>query len=287
MSLVNLTDITPPQRFDGVAWTSVEISEAPAVAGPWTVIDTQSAAITGEDPTEPQPRNLSSLQATITDGWYRYRWLDPSSGSSDPSLAWQNVSDQGSQLKPSVSELGAFMRARTVQAGSGGTEAGTFNVNTRPTAAEAQTEIDNAEGMVLMQVGTAIPPRLYNQARLVVKFYAAMLVEIGFYRNEINRDQSTFAEYQAMFKDALTALKVAIENAGAASPTPSFGSVPIVNAAQARFHALASAYDVNGNFDPSLLPPDYWYPVGPGGVPANLDLFPFAGGGLAEFEAPG
>lgn len=284
MSLVNLTDITPPERFDGVPFNRVQISEAPVSGGPYVVIDTLTLSPLDSDPTEPTPRSVTTLKAQINDGWYVYTWLDATGGVSDPSLGWQNTSNQGSSLKPSVTELGELMRARTVVAGSGGNEAGTFTPQTRPTAAEAQDLIDRASDMVLMQLGSQIPTRLYNQARWVVTLYAAELVELTFYRNEVSRDQSAFAEYQVMFKDAIAALKMAIEQTGPAAPGASFYSVPVINDQQARFHAMLNAVGPDGRFDPTLLPPDLWWPNGPGGLPAG---WAWTGpDGLAFLEAP-
>ena len=285
IGLINFTDITPPQRYDEVAWTSAQILEADTSEGPFTVIHVVNLSPVDADPSNPEPRNFSTTNGTVVDGWYQIIFTDPYGGVSDPTLAWQNTSDQASELKPSVADLGSFMRARTTVAGSAGREAGTFTAQTRPTAVEAQKEIARAQDMVLMEVGENIPTRLYGQTRWAVTLYAAMLVEIGFYRNEINKDQSAFTQYQQMYKQAIAGLTTAIENSGPAAPAQGFFSIPVLNEQQARWQARFKAIKPNGEFDPTRLPPDQFYPMGPGGIPPSLlQLYPWLGyGGESPF----
>jgi hypothetical protein len=64
---VSVTDINrnPPLRNDGVPWTTVDIAEAAQLAGPWTIIDTQTLAPVDGDRPGPMARNLSTAHATI------------------------------------------------------------------------------------------------------------------------------------------------------------------------------------------------------------------------------
>lgn len=284
IGLINFTDITPPERYDEVVWTSAQILEAETSEGPFSVIATVDLYPVDEDPTSPQPRNFSTTNGTVVEGWYQIVFTDPYGGVSNPTLAWQNTSDESSELKPSVRELGAFMRGRTVAAGSGGRELGTFNAETRPTGTEAQVEIDRARDMVLMELGEEIPTRLYSQARWVVTIYAAMLVELSFYRNEINKDQSAFAQYQQLYKGAVQALTGAIDNSTPAAPKSGAWSIPVMNEQQAMWQARFKAMKPDGTFDPTLLPPDQFFPAGPGGLPPSLlELYPWLG---FEGESP-
>ena len=161
--------------------------------------------------------------------------------------------------------------ARTVAAGSGGGELGVFNAQTRPTGVEANLLIDQAVNSILMSIGIDIPVIYYSQTKFVVMLYAAMLVEITFYRNEVNRDQSSYTQYEQLYKDGLAALKGAIANEDVASPAPSFWSVPVLNDQQSRYQAIFAAIDPKtGILDPTKLPPDMYWPYGPGGIPATL-----------------
>lgn len=280
VGLINFVNYTPPERYDQVAWSEASIEEATVSDGPWTTIQTVQLEAVDEDPINPAPRSFSTTNGTVVDGWYRIVFHDPYGGISDPTLAWQNTSDETSQLKPSVRDLGSFMRDRTNIAGSAGKQAGTFTSLTRPTNLEAQKEIDRAQDMVLMEVGEDIPTRLYGQTWWAVTLYAAMLVEIGFYRNEVNKDQSAFAQYQQMYNQAISALKSAIDNSGPAAPAQGFWSIPVLNEQQAKWQARFKAIKPNGEFDPTLLPPDQYFPMGPGGIPPSLlEAYPWLGFG--------
>jgi hypothetical protein len=282
VGLINFVNYTPPERYDQVAWSEASIEEAELSGGPWATIQSVRLEPVDEDPTSPAPRSFSTTNGSFVDGWYRIVFRDPYGGVSDPTLAWRNASDETSQLKPSVQDLGSFMRARTTVAGSAGREAGAFTSQTRPTAVEAQKEIDRAQDMVLMEVGENIPTRLYGQTRWAVTLYAAMLVEIGFYRNEVNKDQSAFAQYQQMYNQAIGALRSAIDNSGPAAPAQGFWSIPVLNEQQAKWQARFKAMKPNGELDPTLLPPDQYFPMGPGGIPPSLlEAYPWLGFGEA------
>lgn len=284
--VISFTDIVPPLRYDGNAWTQVQIAQAtslqpqPGVESQWTTIDTIAlSTLPGgidTDPTNPQPRDITTGLATSQQGFFTLTFLDASGASSQPLM---QVMNQPSEIRPAISELGAFMRARTVAAGSGGGELGTFTTATRPTAAEADQTIDQAVSAVLMQTGADIPDRFIEQTKYAVLLYAAQLVELTFYRNEVNRDQSAFAQYVQLYGQTITALKGAIADEDPASPEAGFFSVPIASSTQVRFQAMVAAVNpATGQFDPSKLPVDYWYPKGPGGIPTELlDIFPWLG----------
>jgi hypothetical protein len=278
--IVSFTDINPPLRNDGTPWSAVQISEAAELQGPWSVIDFQDLSPLDTDPSQPAARSFTTHQASIPGGFYTLTFVDAGGASSHPI---EQVQDVPSEIAPSVSDLGSFMRARTVPAGTGGTELGTFTSTTRPTDGEALVMIAQATGYVLMDVGAEIPDRMIEQARFMVILYAASLVELTFYRNEVTRDQSSYEQYVAMYKAGVAALKLAIADSDPASPQASFFSVPIASASQGRFQALIGAIDpITGQFDPSKLPVDLYYPRGPGGIPAELlEAFPWLG-----FDAP-
>jgi hypothetical protein len=274
--VVSFTDIAPPVRYDGAPWETVQIGQATELAGPWTTIDTQALQPLDSDPSNPQARTFTTSLATTQEGFFTLTFFDAAGASSQPLM---QVMNQPSEVRPTVGELGAFMRARTVAAGSAGNELGTFTAATRPTAAEADGLIDQAVSAVLMRTGADIPDRFVTQTRFVVLIHAAMLVELTFYRNEVSRDQSAYAQYEQLYKDTAAALLGAIADEDPASPEAAFFSVPIATSSQVRFQALVAAVDpITGRFDPTKLPVDYWYPRGPGGIPLELlQVFPWLG----------
>ncbi len=266
--IVSFSDVNPPARNDGQPWTTVQISEASQLAGPWTVIDTITLSPTDTNPSQPAARSFTTHKATVEQGYYTATFLDAAGGSSHPI---EQVQDVPSQIAPSLSDLGSFMRARTVVAGTGGSEIGTFNSQTRPTDQEALAIIQQAVNQVLMEVGEQIPDRMIIQARFLAVLYAAQLVELTFYRNEVTRDQSAYEQYAALYQRGVTALRSSISEGGPAAPQASFASVPVLNAQQQHWQQVFAAMSAQtGLIDPSKLGPSEFYPMGVGGIPANL-----------------
>ena len=289
---VSFTDIVPPVRYDKVAWATVQIQQALVLAGPWTLIDTQTI-VQDADPSSPAAINFTTAKATSSEGIFSLTFFDTAGASSQPFV---QVLNEPSEIRPTVAELGAFMPARTVAFGSGGGQQDTFNSLTRPTGAEAEDVINDATSAVLLQTGEDIPDRLLVQAKYAVKVYAAMLVELQFYRNEVNRDQSAYPQYEDLFKMTLAGLTSAIADEGPAAVAPSFYSVPVMSESQARAQAYFGATNPQTGFlDPSQLPIPEWYPRGPGGIPAQFaQQWPWLGDGLlgggdweiADLESP-
>jgi hypothetical protein len=105
--VVSLTDLVPPARYDGVAWTGAIVEEAATPDGPstvWTQIDTQQAiAPPDADPTAPAPRSVTTALAQLSTGWYRLVFTDPSGGLSEPSFEIRSSID--SNLPPAPMDI--------------------------------------------------------------------------------------------------------------------------------------------------------------------------------------
>jgi hypothetical protein len=91
-TVVTFLDYTPPERADSISWTQVEIYEAEAVDGTYTLIDTLSL-VPDVDPLNPAARDFTTILGTGEDLWYKVRFLDASSGTSEYTDPVQNVSD--------------------------------------------------------------------------------------------------------------------------------------------------------------------------------------------------
>ena len=79
MSVVSLSDYVPPARYDEpipLPWTAAQIGESATQDGPFTTIDTLTFATPDPDPTKPGPRNLTTVNATLPQGWYLVTFLD-------------------------------------------------------------------------------------------------------------------------------------------------------------------------------------------------------------------
>lgn len=88
--VVSPEELVPPARFDGVPWTIVQVYEAAAAGGSWTLIDT-IALVPDIDPSAPAPRSFTTSQATGPDLWYQCVFLDGAGAQSLPTDPFQNV----------------------------------------------------------------------------------------------------------------------------------------------------------------------------------------------------
>lgn len=116
---------------------------------------------------------------------------------------------------PSVNDVGALLRARTVD--QDGNEAGTFDDDTRPTGETVQTYIEQAVDEILTRVGGDLVRQEYaaNAANLAA-IRAAMTVELSHYPEQVAEGQSSFDQLSTLYETGVTALAHAIRDG---SPT--------------------------------------------------------------------
>lgn len=122
---------------------------------------------------------------------------------------------------PTVADLSALMRARTEGELS---YQGVFNSETRPDAAQAADLIDVASALVIAKLGATVPDALSGAASKAVLFKAAALVEVTYYPEQANDDNSAYALYQAQYEELRDALVSALE--GNTPNTSKVASVP-------------------------------------------------------------
>lgn len=227
MAVVSFEDYIPPPRFDAVPWTKVRIQESAASTGTFVTIQTITLSPVDPDPANPLARSFTTELATLTEGWYRTIFEDATGDLSSPSSPVQNIASSLSQVQPTVRELGAVMRARTVDTNS--VEQGTFTTTTRPTATQAEEMIDRATDLILIRTGSDIPSRLRSITRTVILLKAAQLVELSYYPEQTDSEQSAFAQYAAEFVASMTALEESLrENEAGGRLTPRFGTIAAI-----------------------------------------------------------
>ncbi len=90
--IVSFDQFTPVIRYDQTPWVEVHVEEAPAITGPWTLIDTLSWLPVDPDPSQPAARSFTTVQGTADDLWYRVTFEDGDGNVSLPSAPLQNVS---------------------------------------------------------------------------------------------------------------------------------------------------------------------------------------------------
>jgi len=107
--VVTLEDYRPSPRYDGEAWTTVQIYEAPASTGPWTLLETQNLTPVDADPTNPAYRNFTTDLGTADEQWYQLVFLDADMSTGQPTYPIQNVPDDR-PVYASVSELAVILK---------------------------------------------------------------------------------------------------------------------------------------------------------------------------------
>lgn len=107
--VVSFEDYRPSPRYDGEAWTDVQIYEAAASTGPWTLLETQALSPVDTDPTNPAYRNFTTDLGTADEQWYQLVFVDADASTGLPTFPVQNVADDR-PVYASVSELALLLK---------------------------------------------------------------------------------------------------------------------------------------------------------------------------------
>jgi hypothetical protein len=181
--VVTLQDFTPGAREDATPWTQARIDEATTSAGPWATIDTQPLVPLDVDPSLPAPRSLTTVLATLPEGWYRVVFLD-AAGNQQLTVPVHRTSIQTPPWRPTLEQVAQITPAYTrggfdddePQAGS---EQGTFTATTSPTAAHVEGLIVAACDEVAGRVGIVIPERCHELAGITARWHVAAAISAG------------------------------------------------------------------------------------------------------------
>jgi hypothetical protein len=98
--------------------------------------------------------------------------------------------------KPSLADVGALLRARTVD--KFGNELGTWTVDTRPTADEAQAMIDQAAGETIAEHGDpdvptdSDPTQMYAILKSETAYTAALKIELTYFPEQVAAGRSPY-----------------------------------------------------------------------------------------------
>jgi len=88
--VVNIVGVTPPARYDDLAWTQARIQEAATEAGSYTLLETVDLDPVADDPTDPPTYNFTTELGTAG-YWHRIVWVDASGDLSDPTDPVQDI----------------------------------------------------------------------------------------------------------------------------------------------------------------------------------------------------
>jgi hypothetical protein len=207
--LRRLEGYTPPERTV-VHWTSARIEEAasPLDTPAELATVTLSPAIT--DPMEPQSYDFETTLATLAVGWYRIVWID-ANGDEQPT-EWVALRAL-SPYAPTVGDIAAVLRARTVELG--GFRVNAFTDQTSPTAQEVQQLIALHAPLMLARLGRlddlhcANAEDLRAAATSVIAQRVALEVEASYWPEEI-ADAAAVDARRTMLADDMAALEPAL-----------------------------------------------------------------------------
>lgn len=222
MSVVNLADYRPSPRFDEEAWTQARIEQSDAEDGAWSALQTIVLDPVDADPENPLTRSFSAEYDSAGGEWFRVVFIDED-GDEEPTNPLQVT---GPSYRPLVGDVAALIRTRT-KPRDGQEYLGTFNENTTPTADQVESLISQAVGAVDGTVGP-VSDALEARAGNVAAIYAAMLVELSYFPEQIDTDRSPYEKLKELYDQALSGLLAATLGN---SPRKGIFSVPMRSAA--------------------------------------------------------
>lgn len=221
--VVRLEGFTPGERGDGTPWTLADLEESTTATGPGTLLETFALSPLDTDPTNPVPRSFTTTLATLAAGWYRVVFRDAAGHSQATGWVFN-----GAEFMPSVADVGALLRDRTVAAGSRGEELGTFTVGTRPTRDEVENLIARAANVTLAAFPGVIAPQVFPGLRELIALRAAIKIEESYFSEQVDADSRRVDGFR-LDATALQGLLVptAEENIPGVVTARGYGSVPI------------------------------------------------------------
>lgn len=126
-------------------------------------------------------------------------------------------------MLPVLADVADKLYARTVT--RGGVYVGTFNAETNPTKEKVERYIASATNEVLGRTGRDIDPeevKLVGKVRETIAIYAAMLVELSHYPDQIRNGRSSYPELKELFEANMLVLTDATGLGASGSPLYAF-----------------------------------------------------------------
>lgn len=108
---------------------------------------------------------------------------------------------------PTVDEVAALLHARTNVMGR---ETGTFSDQTRPTDDQVRHLIDLAAADLAARVGNPLPIDVEPDVRRLAALKAAALVEMSFFPQQLDSDQSAYRQATADYLSGVDALRTTV-----------------------------------------------------------------------------
>jgi hypothetical protein len=230
--VVTVEDVTPPPRGDGIHWDRVLAFEGSSAVDAGSLVQTigpGAAFPTDADPANPMTRMITVTGATADSGkWYSFVFKDAAGNFSPRSAPTYNGSTAEVNYRPSVREVAARVRNRTIDSVSN-KEIGTFTENTEPTAAQVEDIIDSAVDELIPLFGDNVADdpvgpdveAYRTSVRATAAILAAAMVELTYFGKEVARGNSP---YDKMIKEYERKLAFSAQMLGIILPGAATGS---------------------------------------------------------------
>lgn len=207
--IVRFRDYRPSGR-DTLLWTTVLIQQADidtltGEPGAWVDIDTKSIP-SYPDPQNPPYMNFETQLGTLAPGWYRVIFKDVTG---DQEITAPRMFRGGVSYRPSTRAVAAHIKNRTVD--DHNNYLGDFTDKTEVTGDEVEELIGKAEQRVLRRMdldpNVPIPTESQQAITDLVALYAAMLVELTKYSEQVASRVSPYAQLKELFDEQLIELR--------------------------------------------------------------------------------
>lgn len=113
-----------------------------------------------------------------------------------------------SEYAPTITEIGARLSARTLT--PSGKRVGDFTDETSPSGAQVSELIEDAVTIVSSAVGTDLDNEYWKMAKAACISYTCMSIEIGYYPESTNSQDSAYSSFKERFNQQITFLETAI-----------------------------------------------------------------------------
>lgn len=199
----------------------------PPLLGARVEVPVSAAIVSSFQPASiPQPdgsQAFVTLEAPLSPGQYIIHWMTngPTStydtyvplvvvggDAASTGVLWPQAPPEA--VRPTVKDVALLERIRTVDRDTG-EEIGTFTARTRPTDEDAEAVIDQAVDDILAEIphDAMIDPIHYRKVQRAITFYAAMIVEGSWYKEQANERGGP--TWQSEYQEALKNLQARIE----------------------------------------------------------------------------
>lgn len=153
--------------------------------------------------------------------------------------------------RPTIAQVGSVLRARTKD--KYGSELGTFNNDTRPTAEQVEDLIDLAIGDTSAAIGQAVPSVLWQGVTMLVAINTANLIQASYWPEQVEDNSAVFDFWTTWYQNGLKNMAMAVraenlgddEGADGTADLPLWGdgdAICVAEGAEVPFSAIWDSY---------------------------------------------